>query len=346
MKKKRNLIIIIVIVGLLIIGLGLFLFRNKLFSFAATGNPSLTLSPSSNSVNVNSNFNVNILLDTSGNLVSAAQIASLHFDPTVLQVIDADSTTTGVQIARGSITNFEMSLINTVDNTAGTITYAAGTISNDYNGSGTLAVINFKSLNKPATSSAVTFDFTPGSRLLTSVTDANGNNILSTVVNGAYTVTNNITVNLNLALSAGTNFATSGTIFAICPAGSSAATSSNICGTSTAIFQKTDVSTDASGNATFTFTTSATGNYDYKIHANGYLVKAITNTPLSNPLTLSFGALKAGDLDGDNTVTAADFIAFRVKFLTSDIISDFDHDGKVTASDFVTFRKNYLSPGN
>lgn len=159
-------------------------------------------------------------------------------------------------------------------------------------------------------------------------------------------ISSGATINITFALNAGTNFSTAGTIFAICPAGSSAGTSTNICGSSTALYTNPSVTTDSSGNASFALTPPAAGNYDYKIHANGYLVKAVKNTAYADPLSLNWGALKAGDLDGDNTVTAADFIAFRSKFLGTDQIVDFDHDGKVTASDFITFRKNFLQGGD
>ena len=49
---------------------------------------------------------------------------SLTFDPTIVQVIDADETTDGIQIAAGSCPAQGLTILNEVDNTNGTIRYA------------------------------------------------------------------------------------------------------------------------------------------------------------------------------------------------------------------------------
>ncbi|AKM82392.1 TPA: hypothetical protein DD449_04860 [Candidatus Berkelbacteria bacterium] len=338
MKNKKNITIIAGVVAILIIVFVLaYVYRTKIFSNAATITSSLTLSPATSSINAGSAFNVNIALNTAGQAVSGVQIEKIHFDPTVLQVVDADTATTGIQIAKGNINNFEMSLTNSVDNASGTITYAVATISNDYTGNDILAIINFKALNKVAANSAVTFDYTQGSKVLTSVSDSSGNNVLLTVGNGSYSITNNTAANITLGLQAGNNFNTSGTVFSIYQVNSS-----------TLVYQNNAVATDNTGKATISFASPVAGNYDYKIKVNGYLVKAVKNTAISNTMSLAFGTLKAGDLDGDNTVSLADFISFRSKFgqAIAKIVPDFDQDGKVTLSDFVIFRSNYLQSGD
>lgn len=48
-----------------------------------------------------------------------------------------------------------------------------------------------------------------------------------------------------------------------------------------------------------------------------------------------------GDVDGDGTVAASDFIAFRQSFNGVNDMFDFDGDGAVSASDFVQFRNRF-----
>lgn len=301
-------------------------------------NATLTLSPATSSTAVGSTFEADIILNTSSQISTETDVI-LSYNTTELQAVtDMTGSTPATQITSNTPAVFSTVTTNTV--TSGVITYKA---TGSYNGSGILAKIYFKSL-KATAPSKVQFAFTSGVTTDSNVLIADGSDILSAATEGDYTLTNPVsnTVNLSLALSSGSDFTTSAATFAICPTGSTAATKTNICGTSTAVYQKTDVATNSSGTASFTITPPAAGSYDYKIKVNGYLVKAIKNTAYANPLTLNFSVLKAGDLDNDNTVTGADFIAFRTKYLTTDTVADFDHDGTVTGSDFVTFRKYYL----
>jgi hypothetical protein len=48
-----------------------------------------------------------------------------------------------------------------------------------------------------------------------------------------------------------------------------------------------------------------------------------------------------GDINGDGTVSASDFIAFRQFFGGSSFAFDFDNDGAVAASDFIQFRRRF-----
>lgn len=151
-------------------------------TFAAT----LAVSPTSNSVTVGSTFTVNIILDTTGQAVFGADIDSLHFNPTVLQVQDALSTTTGVQIAPGSL--MPINEYNNVDNTNGVIQFSQtiATGGSNFTGSGILASITFQAL--ATGTSALTFDFTVGStnQCVVAVLYSNA---LTAVTNGSYTVT-------------------------------------------------------------------------------------------------------------------------------------------------------------
>ncbi len=48
-----------------------------------------------------------------------------------------------------------------------------------------------------------------------------------------------------------------------------------------------------------------------------------------------------GDVDGDGTIAASDFIQFRLAFGGTSLVFDFDGDGSVSASDFIQFRLRF-----
>ncbi|MBI5530202.1 MAG: fibronectin type III domain-containing protein [Candidatus Doudnabacteria bacterium] len=157
-----------------------------LFLPAAAKAATLSLSPTSNSVTVGSTFTVNINLDTTSQSVYGVDIYSLHFNPSILQVVDSDGATAGVQITAGTL--MPNNQYNTVDNTNGIIQFSqtSATTGSNYTGSGVLATITFR--GAATGSSAVTFDFT-----LNSTTDTNVaslySDVLTAVTNGNYTVT-------------------------------------------------------------------------------------------------------------------------------------------------------------
>jgi hypothetical protein len=49
-----------------------------------------------------------------------------------------------------------------------------------------------------------------------------------------------------------------------------------------------------------------------------------------------------GDADGNGTVNSADFLAFRLAFLSSNPTFDFDNNGTVDSADFLALRLNFL----
>ena len=163
-------------------GISVFLFFWALPAHAAT----LAVSPTSNSVVIGVNFTVNVVLDTAGQAVAGVDIYSLHFNPAVLQVVDADAATSGVQISGGSL--MPSNQYNSVDNSSGVIQFSqtSSTSGTNFTGNGTLASITFNAI--AAGTSNLTFDFTLGSTIDTNVavlySDA-----LTAVTNGSYTVT-------------------------------------------------------------------------------------------------------------------------------------------------------------
>ncbi len=164
-----------------LIAIVLFLCVVPSLSYAAT----LTLSPSSSSVSVGNTFTVNILLNASGQATYGVDINRLRFNPALLQVVDADSNTSGVQITMGSL--MSVTTLNSVDNVGGSIQLSQlADPGNIYNGSGTFATITFRAIS--AGTANVTFDFTSGSGTDTNVAGL-GSDLLSSITNGTYTLT-------------------------------------------------------------------------------------------------------------------------------------------------------------
>ena len=73
---------------------------------------------------------------------------SLEFDSALLQVVDADENTPGVQVALGTFLDPGLLLFNEVDNTAGTLSFAMSQVnpSKAKSGNGVLLVVTFSGL--------------------------------------------------------------------------------------------------------------------------------------------------------------------------------------------------------
>jgi hypothetical protein len=165
-------------------GLAISLFAFVNFADAAT----LILSPSSGTFTAGQSFNVNINLDTTGQTVDGVDLYSLHFNPAILQVNDANASASGVQITPGTL--LSQTLTNTVNNTSGTIIFSQVTTGGvHYTGSGILATISFRAVANGT--SAVSFDFTPGSTADTNAAGG-GTDRLTSVTNGSFTVTGGV----------------------------------------------------------------------------------------------------------------------------------------------------------
>jgi Bacterial Ig domain/Dockerin type I domain len=155
------------------------------FGFPAVQAATLSLSPASQTINAGSNFTVNITLNTQSANVDGVDLRYVNFDPTDLQVEDADAIAAGIQITPGSL--MPVTSVNSVDNVNGKIlflqTSSGGTT---YNGQGVLATIKFRSI--AAGASPVTFTFTAGNTTDTNVA-SDGTDVLTSATGGTYTLT-------------------------------------------------------------------------------------------------------------------------------------------------------------
>jgi peptidoglycan hydrolase-like protein with peptidoglycan-binding domain len=127
---------------------------------------------------------VTVNLDTQGAQIDGVDLRYLNFNPSLLQVQDANSGTAGVQVAPGSL--MPLTLSNSVDNNLGRITFSQVVIGGSkYKGSGTLATITFKAISSGTAN--VTFNYTSGATTDSNVASA-GTDVLNSVVNGSYTI--------------------------------------------------------------------------------------------------------------------------------------------------------------
>ncbi len=168
------------------------LFLVLFLSFLASGATPTTaqaavtfsLSPSSKTLNVGDSVDLSIILDTGGQTVSGGS-AILTFDPSKLQVVDANAAQTGVQVSTGTV--FTTALTNSVDVVNGKITLDYGLSAGTFSGNGTFGKITFKG-SIAATSTPVSFIIGSGSSSTSSAVYASGSNVLGAANSGSYTV--------------------------------------------------------------------------------------------------------------------------------------------------------------
>jgi hypothetical protein len=150
----------------------------------AKSNAQLSLDPQTKVISVGDTFEVNIILDTGNSHVDGVDLYALHYDPSLLRVIDDVPGRSGTQITPGDI--LTENAANIVETNSGNIKFSqvakGGT---SFVGKGVLATVHFRALN-PGTA-YLNFDFLKGSTV-----DSNaaykGKDQLDKVVDGIYTI--------------------------------------------------------------------------------------------------------------------------------------------------------------
>lgn len=169
--------------------MGLFIFPAKAWAAA-----SLSFSPASQSVTLNNNFNISVILNTGGSDTDGADVI-VNYDGNRLQIVSA---TLGDLYANKLVVD---------TSTNGKITLRATTTADQsYNGTGTFATLSFKAIAEGTAN--VYFDFTSGS-----TTDSNvaylGDDLLGSVSNGSYTISQSTTSTTTSSPSPGASATTS-----------------------------------------------------------------------------------------------------------------------------------------
>jgi len=190
-KVHWGAFILVVVIVALLLTQGIEKWRNTIYNFVMIefNSPSsvLTLDPKTKSVKVGESFPVNIILDTGGQETDGVDLYSIHYDPTILNVVDDIPSKKGVQIKPGTI--MEVNALNDVNQSTGTIKFGqASEAGTNYNGKGVLAVIHFKAIAPGSTN--LKFDFIPGNTMDTNVAHG-GMDQLINVVDAFYNVTAN-----------------------------------------------------------------------------------------------------------------------------------------------------------
>jgi hypothetical protein len=158
-------------------GIALGIVGLSFLAVASAGAATLVLSPSAKTVNVGDTFTAQVLLDTQGQAVDGVDVHALNYNPYNLKM---------VQIQPGTL--MANTVANSADTTNGKILFSQITNpGSTYTGNGVLATVTFKALVAGTTN--VTFDFTLGGTTNSNVA-SQGNNILTSVVNGAFTINN------------------------------------------------------------------------------------------------------------------------------------------------------------
>lgn len=151
------------------------------------GSARLTMSPAQKSVKVGDQFTMDILLSTGTDTTVGTDIV-LHYDPDLLEVVDADTAAAGIQIAPGTL--FDFTPQNEVVLATGAINFSASQQPTSNMVSATeskLATISFKA--KAAGQANVRFDFTPGDLSDSNVIKpSDGRDLLNVVQDATVTV--------------------------------------------------------------------------------------------------------------------------------------------------------------
>jgi hypothetical protein len=181
------IIIVVVVWAFLYARIGNWIFDDNEAGITVTlpkSSTQLYLEPKTKTIKQGDVFTVNVMLDTGKGQVDGVDLYALHYDPSLLQVIDDIKSESGTQITPGNI--LTQNTYNQVDTKAGNIKFAqvaeGGT---SFNGKGVLATVHFKAL-APG-SAYLKFDFTAGSTI-----DSNaayrGKDQLNRVVDAIYTI--------------------------------------------------------------------------------------------------------------------------------------------------------------
>lgn len=240
--------------------------------------------------------------------------ADMTFDPSVLQVVSI----TPLNLL--SDTSF-----STYNNTTGTISFSQLEDPGiGYTGNGILAHIEFEPLVATA-SSAIAFDFTPGS-----TTDSNavsfpgGTDILNAPTNFVFEILQHTYLTVDLDLASADD--------------STSAELSNADGSWT-----TTISTNASGlSDQITLPDTWLGTtIDLYLKVDGYLVEKYTLDVTGGELTANFGTLRAGDLNNDGIVNVLDMAIMISVWNQSEVTADYNKDGEVNVFDYVLLSANF-----
>ena len=293
----------------------------------------ITISPLTTTIGISSTFTVDVVIEAGDQPVDGVE-AHLDFDSDYLTVIDADGNPTDSIIGG---TTFPHELQNSVDNSQGTIDYAAGILVGEpLTGTITLATIRFQAITETLDScTPITFVFTPPRKTDVvyegqSVLDAHTDGCVS--IEGGACITGAVTLQ-GRPEPPDPSWSIPAT-FTLYPPGGV---------TPIDTFTPT---TDESG--TFTVCEIPPATYDLCVKNAHTLSNKKSNVDTApGPNSTDLGTLREGDTNDDDCVNITDFSFLRLSFAKCagdpefNPGADFNEDGCVNISDFSLLRMSF-----
>ena len=239
----------------------------------------------------------------------------MTFDKNLLEVVDADQATEGIQIAKGTFIDGLVAR-NQADNQNGTVRFVIAKGEPGVNGNGLLATIKFKILQK----GNVDLGFTSAK-----LVDQNLNWISCT------------------ASGANINILDEGSV-----SGKVTMQGRSIYGGITITAKGTSFSTTTKDDGSYTLTISA-GNYSIFATMQKYLSKKLGEVTVisGQELTLNNSILMTGDADNNDEVNFSDLLVISNEYDgIGQFESDFNNDQKVDLIDLVLLARSYNQIGD
>ena len=317
---------------------------NLIYIYWEPGLVNLSILPPKMNVTLGQIFTVDIQAEAGEQPVAGIQ-AFINFNPTCLEVQDADTEVAGVQIAPGS--DLPLVITNSADNISGTIDYVAGvalTESVTYpDGTFTVATIQFKAL---AETDATSITFSADSPRGSSVDYAGGD--ITGTLRGATVGINPPMVEISVILQGSSRpdpegwvvpitlkfFSPEANVLSDSPLYEFNLTTDKAKADDTAICQCTGVTPDT---------------YDITTVSEHTLMNVRSGVAISAAYTLvDMCTLLEGNANDDNIINISDFGILAVSFMTLDgeegydAKADFERNGIIDIHDFGMLAVNFM----
>jgi uncharacterized repeat protein (TIGR01451 family) len=281
----------------------------------------LRIEPPLQDVPLGGEATVDIIVENVSDLYGLSMV--LSFDPTLVEVVDADGGTAGVQITPGSCPSPDFVVQNSANNSTGVINYDVSSLSPSppCNGNGVVASITFSGLAE-GISPVHYFDWL--------LSDTNGIEIPASTQDGE--------LNVIVALGTLEGF--------VQMQGRSAHDSAEVCAWDSAVMVDC-VFTDATGYYSMML---LEGSYEVTVEMDRYLdsEKAGVSVVAGSTTTLSTVTLLGGDANDDDTVNILDLSFMGARYMCNlgdpcyDAKADINDDGTINIQDLAITGGNYL----
>lgn len=144
----------------------------------------LYLDPQTGIITSGEQFKVDIILDTANGPIDGVDVYALHYDPSIIEVIDDMPNQQGIQILPGTI--IPANAANIVEESTGMIKFSQITFGGTtFMGKGVLATIHFRAIK--AGTAYLKFDFSKGSTIDTNAAYG-GKDQLARVIDATYII--------------------------------------------------------------------------------------------------------------------------------------------------------------